>query len=201
MSGRFDNIAGSSELPDTRLNTQGFQFDGGEDSEQRRYTAFPVRQICSIYCRNFGRNGSTKDSGYTKYRMAQFVHCREPEEAMLKLNIDNIGDLAIVECEGRIVQSEAAFKLRDAVTSQCQASTVVVELSEVRALEGGGLGMLIFLQRWARDHGIGLKLFNPSKSVRERLKMVSSLSDFDIPTLDEMMALLASADSRYALAA
>ena len=25
---------------------------------------------------------------------------------MLKLNIDNIGDLAIVECEGRIVQSE-----------------------------------------------------------------------------------------------
>jgi hypothetical protein len=43
--------------------------------------------------------------------------------------------------------------------------------------------------------------FNPSKSVRERLKMVSSLSDFDIPTLDEMMALLGRADSRYALAA
>ena len=120
---------------------------------------------------------------------------------MLKLNIDNIGDLAIVECEGRIVQSEAAFKLRDAVTSQCQASTVVVELSEVHALEGGGLGMLIFLQRWARDHGIRFKLFNPSKSVRERLKMVSSLSEFDIPTIDEMVALLGNADSRYSLAA
>ena len=64
---------------------------------------------------------------------------------MLKLNIDNIGDLAIVECEGRIVQSEAAFKLRDAVTSQRDARTVVLELSEVHALEGGGLGMLIFL--------------------------------------------------------
>ena len=120
---------------------------------------------------------------------------------MLKLNIDNIGDLAIVECEGRIVQGEAAFKLRDAVTSQCQASTVVVELSEVQALEGGGLGMLIFLQRWARDHGIRFKLFNPTKSVRERLKMVSSLSEFDIPTIDEMMALLGNADSRYSLAA
>jgi hypothetical protein len=35
---------------------------------------------------------------------------------MLKINIDNIGDLAVVECEGRIVQSEAAFKLREAVT-------------------------------------------------------------------------------------
>jgi hypothetical protein len=36
--------------------------------------------------------------------MAQFVLVKEPEEAMLKLNVDNIGDLAIVECEGRIVR-------------------------------------------------------------------------------------------------
>jgi anti-anti-sigma regulatory factor len=120
---------------------------------------------------------------------------------MLKVNIDNIGDLAIVECEGRIVRSEAAFKLRDAVTSQSEAHTVVLELTEVPAIEGGGLGMLIFLQRWARDHDIRFKLFNPSKSVRERLELVSSLSEFDIPTLDEMMALLGQTDSRYALAA
>ena len=65
---------------------------------------------------------------------------------MLKLNVDNIGDLAIVECEGRIVQGESAFKLRDVVTSQSDARTVVIELSEVRAIEGGGLGMLVFLQ-------------------------------------------------------
>jgi anti-anti-sigma regulatory factor len=134
--------------------------------------------------------------------MARFVLSTEDLEViMLKVNIDNIGDLAVVECEGRIVRSEAAFKLRDAVTSQSDARTVVLELSEVHAIEGGGLGMLIFLQRWARDHGIRLKLFNPSKSVRERLELVSSLSEFDIPTLDEMMALLGHADSRYALAA
>jgi anti-anti-sigma regulatory factor len=133
--------------------------------------------------------------------MAGFVLAKKSEEIMLKVNIDNIGDLAIVECEGRIVQSEAAFKLRDAVTSQNEARTVVLELTEVRAVEGGGLGMLICLQRWACDHDIRLKLFNPSESVRKRLALVSSLSDFDIPTLDEMMALLGSADSRYALAA
>ena len=120
---------------------------------------------------------------------------------MLKVNIDNIGDLAIVECEGRIVRSEAAFKLRDAVTSQSDARIVVLELSEVDALEGGGLGMLIFLQRWARDHGIRFKLFNPSKSVRERLTLVTPLANFDIPTLDEMMGLLGDADSQYAIAA
>ena len=120
---------------------------------------------------------------------------------MLKVNIDNIGDLAIVECEGRIVRSESAFKLGDAVTSQSDAHTVVIEISEVRAIEGGGLGMLVFLQRWARDQDIRLKLFNPSRSVRQRLDLVSSLSEFDIPTIDEMMALLACADSQYAVAA
>ena len=52
-----------------------------------------------------------------------------------------------------------------------------------------------------QDHDIRFKLFNPSKSVRERLTKGSSMSEFDIPTLDEMVALLARADSRYALAA
>ena len=119
---------------------------------------------------------------------------------MLKVNIENIGDLAIVQCEGRIVQSDAAFTLRDAVTSQRDARTVVVELSDVNAVEGGGLGMFVFLQRWAHERDIRLKLFNPSKSVQERLKKASSMSEFDVPTLDEMMALLAEADPRYAAA-
>src|SRR6266849_1017910 len=120
---------------------------------------------------------------------------------MLKINVDNIGDLAVVECEGRIVQSDAAFKLREAGTLQGDARTVVLELSEVSAIEGGGLGMLVFLQRWAQDHDIRFKLFNPSRLVRDRLRKASSMSEFDIPTLDEMIALLARADRRYALAA
>src|SRR6202158_2507106 len=105
---------------------------------------------------------------------------------MLKLNIDNIGEVAIVECEGRIVQSDAAFRLREAVTLQGDARTVVLDLSEVNAIEGGGVGMLVCLQQWAQDRVIRFKLFNPSRSLRERLKKVSSMSDFDIPTLDEM---------------
>jgi hypothetical protein len=56
------------------------------------------------------------------------------EEVMLKLSVENIGDLAVVQCEGRIVQSEAAFKLREAVTLQGDARVVVLDLSEVRAV-------------------------------------------------------------------
>jgi anti-anti-sigma regulatory factor len=120
---------------------------------------------------------------------------------MFSIHIDKIGDMAVVECEGRIVRSDAAFKLRDTVTSQTDANVVVLDLSEVYAVGGGGLGMLVFLQRWALDHDVRLKLFNPSRSVRERLDLVSAMSEFDIASLHEMMALLAQADSSYALAA
>jgi anti-anti-sigma regulatory factor len=92
---------------------------------------------------------------------------------MMNLSVENIGDLAVVQCEGRIVQSEAAFKLRKAVTLQGDARVVVLDLSEVHAVEGGGLGMLMFLQRWAHDYNIRFKLFNPSKSVRARLEQAA----------------------------
>jgi hypothetical protein len=58
---------------------------------------------------------------------------------------ENIGEMAVIECEGRIDRSEAAFKLREAVTSQRDARIIVLDLSEVFAIEGGGLGMLVFL--------------------------------------------------------
>ena len=119
---------------------------------------------------------------------------------MLNVTVENIGELAVVECEGRIVQREAAVKLRKAVTSQTDARIVVLQLSEVHAIEGGGLGMLVFLRRWARDNNIRFLLFNPSKSVRNGLKRIRSISEFYIHKMDEMTALLVYASSRHALA-
>ena len=61
---------------------------------------------------------------------------------MLSIHIENVGEMAIIECEGRIVRSEAALELRKAVNLQSDARTIVLDLSEVSAIEGGGLGML-----------------------------------------------------------
>jgi hypothetical protein len=58
---------------------------------------------------------------------------------MLNVTVVNMGELAVVGCEGRIVHSESAYKLREAVTSQTDAQIIVLELSEVRAIGGGGL--------------------------------------------------------------
>jgi anti-anti-sigma regulatory factor len=120
---------------------------------------------------------------------------------MLSLHTEKIGEMAIIECEGRIVRSDAAFKLREAVNSQKDARLIVLDLTEVPVIDGGGLGMLGFLRRWAIDHDIRLKLFNPHQSVRDRLEHVSSLGEFDIATLDEMSALLERAYPYNAMAA
>ena len=100
---------------------------------------------------------------------------------MPSVRIDNRGEMAIVECAGRFVRNNAAFKLRDAVTSQADARVVVLDLTEMHAIGGGGLGMLLLLQRWAQDHNIRLKLFNPSGPVLDKLKHV----DFEIATLEQ----------------
>jgi hypothetical protein len=50
--------------------------------------------------------------------------------------------------------------------------------------------MLVFLQRWAREHDIRFLLFDPSKPVRSRLERAKSIAEFYIPSFEEMMALL-----------
>jgi anti-anti-sigma regulatory factor len=112
------------------------------------------------------------------------------EDAMLKVNIENIGDVAVIHCEGRVVQSAAAFRLRDAVTQQRNARVVLLDLSDVQAVEGGGLGMLVFLQRWATERAIQFKVFDPPAFVRQRLEQVRSASELEIAGMSEVLALL-----------
>jgi anti-anti-sigma regulatory factor len=115
---------------------------------------------------------------------------------MLSIDIDNIGDLAIIECKGRIVRSQDAFNLRDAVSSQTDVRTIVLDLTEVHAVEGGGLGLLMALEKWAQDHQIQLKLFNPTYAVKSRLDSYD-LAHFDVATFDEMMSLFARAKEQH----
>jgi len=89
---------------------------------------------------------------------------------MPSVQISKVGKVAIVECAGRFVRNGAAFKLRDAVTSQSDANTVVLDLTEMRALGGGGLGMLVS----SAEMGLRSTMFdsscsNPSERVRDKL--------------------------------
>jgi hypothetical protein len=53
---------------------------------------------------------------------------------MWDLGIKRIVELALVECKGRIVRSEAAFKLRKAVLCLGDPRIIVLDFSKVSAI-------------------------------------------------------------------
>lgn len=116
---------------------------------------------------------------------------------MLKINVETFNDLALIECKGRIVRDDAVFRLRYVVQAQEDARTIALDLSEIKAIGGGGLGMLAFLERWARENDIHLKLYCPSPAVLQGLTQNRSLANFEIATFSEMVEIFGQSDDRY----
>ena len=85
----------------------------------------------------------------------------------MELHIDHIGDLAVVECQGRIFPNDDAFRLRDTVLSQAESSGIILDLSQVYALGDSVLFMMVRLHRWAEEHHVDLRFFNPTSFVRD----------------------------------
>jgi anti-anti-sigma regulatory factor len=116
---------------------------------------------------------------------------------MLDINVETFNDVAVVACKGRIVRDDAVFKLRYIVQAQATARTIALDLSEVKVISGGGLGMLAFLERWARENDMRLKLYCPSPVVLQGLAQNRSVGNFEIATFSEMMEVFGQSDSRY----
>ena len=100
---------------------------------------------------------------------------------MLSVQMDKIGDLAVVECEGSIARATDAERLRDAVLSQDWARVIMIDLSEVEYLEMDAVEVLAFLQRWARESAIQLKLFTLLP-----LCVISSRASMRLSTLNSL---------------
>jgi anti-anti-sigma regulatory factor len=120
---------------------------------------------------------------------------------MFAIHVKKLNDLTVVECKGRIVHNDHVFKLRDVVLAEAGSHVIALDLSEVQAIGGGGLGILAFLERWARERHIRFKLFHPSRAVLEGLARNHSILDFEISGFHEMMGILTHSDRRYRLAA
>jgi anti-anti-sigma factor len=108
--------------------------------------------------------------------------------------MDRSEDVIVLQCRGRMVRGDASYQLRDAVTCQRNARIIVLDLSDVQMVDGGGLGMLVFLHRWTCDNDIQLKLVNPSPLFREMLERTKLTRVFDVSSVDEALVILRSAD-------
>ena len=111
----------------------------------------------------------------------------------LHIKREQTGDVAFLQCAGRIVRGEALHFLKDAVVCLSRPRIVVLDLTEVEMLDGGGLGMLVFLHRWTRERSIQLKLVNPSDFVREMLDRTRLTCVFNISSMEDVVEILCTA--------
>jgi anti-anti-sigma factor len=127
-------------------------------------------------------------------RQKKMVRSQAGDFMSLYIEIEQIGDVAVLQCSGRIVRAEALRVLKDAVISLSQPRVIVLDLSEVKMLDGGGLGTLAFMHNWSSDNGTQLKIVNPSKLVREMLELTGLTSVLHISSVDDVIEMFCNSD-------
>jgi anti-anti-sigma factor len=116
----------------------------------------------------------------------------------LLIKFQHTSDVAVVRCAGRLVRGEALHFLKDAVTSLSGLRVIVLDLSEVEMLDGGGLGILVFLHKWTRAAGIQLNLVNPSSLVLEMLTRTRLTSVFHVSSIVDVVEIFCNSDGSTA---
>ena len=107
---------------------------------------------------------------------------------MLKVHTRNLGNVAVVCLQGRIVNGETA-SLREVVDSQMNAGAVVLDLARVSTIDASGLGLMLALRKQAEANGVGLKLMNVSKFVKQVFEITRLDTVFEvIPRVEPLPA-------------
>jgi anti-anti-sigma factor len=120
---------------------------------------------------------------------------------MLTIDVEKANDVAVVHCGGRLVRGAEVSTLRNAVVSEKTTRVVVLDLSQLEFMDVGGLNSLVSLHHWTRNHGIQLKLVNPSRFVDELLSRTRLNRVFDISSLHDALRVLSGGEchhSKYA---
>jgi len=108
---------------------------------------------------------------------------------MLKVHTRNLGNVAVVSLQGRIVNGETA-SLREAVASQLSASAVILDLARVSMIDASGLGLMLQLRKQTEAIGVGFKLMNVSKFVRQVFEITRLDTVFEvIPRVEPLPAI------------
>ncbi|HTD24557.1 MAG TPA: STAS domain-containing protein [Terriglobales bacterium] len=94
----------------------------------------------------------------------------------------------ILRCKGALVHGEPSTMLLHAGEKH-GAQRLIVDLTGVDSIDASGLGALVGLVRWARRAGVCVRLLNPSKYVRELLRLTRLERVFEIVAADQEPAL------------
>ena len=105
---------------------------------------------------------------------------------MLKVCVENLGQIAILHIHGHIVIGPEIDVLRKSVSSQIEASAVVLDLKRVSRIDARGLGLLLELREQLQTSEVEFRLTNVSSLVQQILRMTCLDSVFEISREEEI---------------
>ena len=108
---------------------------------------------------------------------------------MLKIAAKNLDNVAILSLHGRIVTAETET-LRNAVLSQAANTTVILDLSQVTAVDAHGLGVLLDLRQRSLAKGIRFKLMNVSHPLSQVFEITRLNTVFEMTSKVEYIPLV-----------
>ena len=110
----------------------------------------------------------------------------------MQINERHVGDVAIIDLNGRLVLADGDDLLRDKVNSLVQQgqTNILVKLSNVSYMDSAGIGELVRCYTTVTRRGGALKLLGLTKKVSDLLTITKLLTVFD--TYDTEKEALAS---------
>jgi anti-sigma B factor antagonist len=103
---------------------------------------------------------------------------------MLKVHAKNLGTVAVLCLQGRIVKGETEM-LRKALQSLSEVSAVILDLARVTTVDAGGLGVMLELREQAEAKGIRFELMNVTELVSRVLEVTRLDSVFAVTSAVE----------------
>lgn len=109
----------------------------------------------------------------------------------LTLGARTVGEVTIIDAEGRITLGEATVLLRDTILAEADKNPrIILNLAEVTYVDSAGLGEMLGSYTSVRNKGGDLKLLNVTKRVRDLLQITRLLTIFE--TFDDEAAAVSS---------
>jgi anti-sigma B factor antagonist len=100
----------------------------------------------------------------------------------MKIDRRTIGDVQILDCNGKITLGEATMLLRNTVRDVLQsgAKKIILNLADVSYIDSAGVGELVSTYTTTVNKGGKLKLLKLTNKLRELLTITKLLTVFEI---------------------
>ena len=110
----------------------------------------------------------------------------------LRMTDRQVGDVDVLDIEGRIVLGDESNSFREKVKALLAAGKkkVILNLAQVTYIDSAGLGTLVSTFHSAKSQGATLKLVNLGSKFKEVLQVTKLMTVFD--TYDNEAAAIAS---------